>query len=81
MREQKDYAKRARVIVGAIFAVVDKRNERAMRQFLHISYPFGERKGHAYRVWLREVRAQCAKNGIAWRKKSAPREQLALFRL
>lgn len=52
-----------------------------VRRAIRDAYPFAKRKGHAYRVWLSEVRGLCTRAGIAWRRQGAPREQLKLFRV
>lgn len=83
MHEQRNYTERARRIIDQVFASTrsTEKNEKVIRRALHEAYPFSRRAGHAYRVWLGEVRARCAREGIPWRKRSTPREQLALFRL
>jgi hypothetical protein len=80
---KRDYATTSRSVIEVVMGIMQavSGNEREIRKALHAAYPFPKRYGHAYRVWLREVRSRCAREGIPWRKRSAPREQLTLFRI
>lgn len=66
-------------VVQSVFAEYKHAEPIVLRRALHAAYPFAARKGHAYRVWLSEVRLECAKARVPWRRTSAPREQLRLL--
>ena len=70
---------RAQMVVRDVFARHEHADAKDVRAALRNAYPFAARRGHAYRVWLEEVRRECARARVPWRRPSAPREQLKLI--
>lgn len=45
-------------IIAAVLAKTAGQDDRFIRKSLYDAYPFGERRYHPYKMWLKEIHAQ-----------------------
>lgn len=73
------WRQRAAPIIHDVIARVGREDEKALRRELRKAYPFMERMGFCYKVWLDEIRCQLGKRQFGRRPKQPAAGQLELF--